>query len=76
MISRLKGAGDSALGICIIWSMVSDVMRKRISLDEDIMSLCLGIEWAWHLRANSGKWWIWGNRYRGKFDSQRPISSL
>jgi hypothetical protein len=31
---------------------------------------------AWHLSANSGKLWIWGNRYRGKLDSQSPISSL
>jgi hypothetical protein len=43
MISRLKGEGDSALGICNIWSMVSDVMRKIISPDEDIMALCSGI---------------------------------
>jgi hypothetical protein len=39
MISRLKGEADLARDICIIWSMVSDVMRKRISPDEDTMAL-------------------------------------
>jgi hypothetical protein len=43
MISRLKGEADSALGICIIWSMVSGVMRKRISPYEDIMDIFSGI---------------------------------
>jgi hypothetical protein len=43
MISRLKGEAESAQDIYIIWSMVSGVMRKRISLDEDTMALCSGI---------------------------------
>jgi hypothetical protein len=28
------------------------------------------------LRANLGKWCNWGKRYKGRFDSQSPISSL
>ena len=34
-ISKLKGDADSARGICIIWSIYSGVMKKRMSPDED-----------------------------------------
>jgi hypothetical protein len=42
-ISRLKGDAESARDIYIIWLMVSSMTRKRTSLDEDTMALCLGI---------------------------------
>jgi hypothetical protein len=42
-ISRLKGDVKSAQGICIICSMDSGVMRNRISSDEEMTTLCLGI---------------------------------
>jgi hypothetical protein len=37
--SRVKGEGDSALGICIIWSMASGVIVKRVSPDKETMAL-------------------------------------
>jgi hypothetical protein len=38
-ISMVKGEKDSTLGICIIWSMVSGVMVKRVSPDDETMAL-------------------------------------
>jgi hypothetical protein len=35
----VKGERDSALGIFIIWSMVSGVMMKRVSSDDEMMAL-------------------------------------
>jgi hypothetical protein len=39
MTSRLKGEMDLVLGICIIWSMASGVMKNRVSPEEDTMTL-------------------------------------
>jgi hypothetical protein len=38
-ISMVKGEKDLDLGICIIWSMVFGVMLKRVSLDDEMITL-------------------------------------
>jgi hypothetical protein len=38
-ISRVKGEKASALVICSIWSMASDVIENRVSLEDEMIVL-------------------------------------